>query len=258
MKISIITVVRNNINSIKDTINSVLSQSYKNIEYIIIDGASNDGTTQVLHAYANRIDKIISEADDGIYDAMNKGIKLASGDVIGFLHSDDVYADTSVIGRVASEFYEDPTLDACYADLIYTDKYLIKNIRYWKSNNFIYGSFSRGWSPPHPTFFVHKRVYDKFGKFDLKYKIASDIELMIRFLQVKKINVKYIPQLWIKMRIGGISNRSLRNRIMLNNEILDALESHKLSSNYFVFFSYKIIDRFRQILQRNNKQLSTS
>lgn len=250
MKITIITVVRNNKDMIMDAIESVRSQTYENIEYIVIDGASTDGTTEIIKSHLDKIDKFVSTNDNGLYDAMNKGIQMASGDIIGFLNSDDFYANNNVLLEVMKEFSANPHLDACYADLIYTDKLTSKkSIRYWKSGNFIPGSFSKGWNPPHPTFFVHRRIYDQFGTFDLRYNIASDIDLMIRFLEIHKINVKYIPHLWVKMRLGGLSNKSIKHRIQLNFEILKALKSYNLSRNIIIFFTFKLISRTLQLFK---------
>ncbi len=250
MKISIITVVLNNVATIKDTINSVLSQTHGSIEYIIVDGKSTDGTIKIVQSYGDKIDKFVSEKDKGLYDAMNKGISLATGDIIGFLHSDDYYVDTEVLSKVSNEFCKNRLLEACYSDLIYihqSDSSRI--IRYWKSSKFTPGSFSKGWSPPHPTFFVKRDMYQKFDTFNLKYSISSDIELMIRFLEVHKINVDYIPGLWVKMRMGGISTRR-KNLLKQNIEVLSALDSHNLSKNIFIFFTYKTISRLKQLFQR--------
>lgn len=251
MKISIITVVRNNVKTIQQTIESVLSQEYKNIEYIIIDGDSTDGTLEIIKSFRGNIDKFISEKDHGLYDAMNKGINLASGDVIGFLHSDDFYFNSKVLSTVSNIFKDYPDLDACYADLIYihrTDTSRI--IRYWKSSDYSSGIFSKGWNPPHPTLFVRKKIYDKYGNFDLSYHISSDIELMIRFIEVYKIKVKYVPQLWVKMRMGGLSNSGIKNVLKQNKEVLSILKSYKLTNNIIVFFLFKVISRLKQLLQR--------
>jgi glycosyltransferase involved in cell wall biosynthesis len=251
MKISIITVVRNNVKTIQQTIESVLSQEYKNIEYIIIDGDSTDGTLEIIKSFRGSIDKFISEKDQGLYDAMNKGINLASGDVVGFLHSDDFYFNSKVLSTVINTFKEYPKVDACYADLIYihrTDTSRI--IRYWKSSDYSSGIFSKGWSPPHPTLFIRKKIYQKYGDFDLSYHISSDIELMIRFIEVYKIKVKYVPHLWVKMRIGGLSSSGIKNILKQNKEVLSILKSYKLANNIIVFFLYKVISRLKQLLQR--------
>jgi glycosyltransferase involved in cell wall biosynthesis len=252
MKISIVTVCCNSEKTIKTTLKSVRDQTHKKIEHIIIDGNSADNTVLIAKQYPH-INKIISEPDCGIYDAMNKGLKIATGEIIGFLNSDDFYENNEVISKVAKEFEKDPSLDACYSDLIYVDKFDIsKTIRYVKSSEFKQGLFSKGWCPPHPTFFVRRSVYECFSNFDLRYHIASDVDLMMRFLEVQKINARYIPELWIKMRLGGTTNKNLKNIIIQNKEILHALKSHNLSVNWISFFFYKIINRALQFLKRPN------
>jgi glycosyltransferase involved in cell wall biosynthesis len=253
MKISIITVTLNNISVINRCLASVISQKYNDIEHIIIDGASTDGTLSLLESKREQFKFLISEPDKGIYDAMNKGINVATGDIIGFLNSDDFYASNNVLSRVASIFKDNSYLDSCYADLAYVDPLDIsKNIRYWRSSKFVSGLFSKGWCPPHPTFFVRRSVYQRFGNFNLHYRIASDVELMMRFLEVQKINSRYIPELWIKMRLGGTTNKSFKNIVMQNKEVLHALKSHNLSVNWISFFIYKIINRVLQFLKKPN------
>jgi len=254
MKISIITVSYNSIKFIESCINSVKNQSYRDIEHILVDGASNDGTLSLLNNMRNNFSTLVSEPDRGIYDAMNKGIQLAKGDVIGFLNSDDFYDNDKIISKVANLFKNDSTLDCCYADLIYTSKSdTTKNIRYWKSNKFSAGLFLKGWCPPHQTFFVRRSVYEKYGNFNLSYNIASDVELMIRFLEVHKIKFVYVPEVWIKMRLGGTTNKSLKNILRQNIEILHALKFHGLRVNWFYFFFNKTISRFLQFISKPNK-----
>lgn len=251
MKVSIITVSHNSKNFIENCIASIIKQNYKNIEHIVIDNLSTDGTKKILEKYSKNISIIISEYDNGVYDAMNKGIKYASGDIIGFLNTDDFYEDNNVISRVVQKFKENPLLDACYSDLVYRDKIRISRIvRYWKSNQFISGSFSKGWCPPHPTFFARSSAYKNFGGFDIKYGIASDVELMMRFLEVKKICTLYIPEVWINMRTGGLSNRSFKGILYQNLAILEALKNHGLKKNFIVFFLFKFFLRIKQLFQR--------
>jgi glycosyltransferase involved in cell wall biosynthesis len=253
MKISIITVTLNSASVINHCLDSVQHQKHDDIEHIIIDGASTDGTLLLLESKREQFKVLISEPDKSIYDAMNKGIKVATGDIIGFLNSDDFYASNNVLSGVASIFKDNPFLDACYADLIYIDSYdTSKNIRYWQSSKFVSGLFAKGWCPPHPTFFVRRSVYQRFGNFDLNYRIASDIELMMRFLEVQKINSRYIPELWIKMRLGGTTNKNFKNIVMQNKEVLHALKSHNLSVNWISFFIHKIINRVLQFLKKPN------
>ena len=251
MKISIITVVWNNVKTISETLNSVKSQKYKNIEHIVIDGGSTDGTLSLLKSRKDQLSALISEPDEGIYHAMNKGINLAKGEVIGFLNSDDFYYDNYVISKIAREFVKDPYLEASYSDLIYVDQInTSKIIRYFKSSKFKQGLFLKGWCPPHPTFFVRKSVYERFGKFDLSYKIASDVDLMIRFLEKYKIKSLYTPNVWVKMRMGGITNKNLRNIWLQNKEILNSLQRNDLSANPLKFFFYKIVSRSFQFFKR--------
>ncbi|MDB3947347.1 glycosyltransferase [Candidatus Pelagibacter sp.] len=251
LKISIITVCLNSEKTIKTTLDSVANQSFKLIEHIIIDGKSTDKTISIVKKYSH-ITKIISEPDKGIYDAMNKGIKIANGDIICFLNSDDFYANDEVLSRATNIFNSSSSVDACYADLVYTDSLdIFKNIRYWKSKKFVPGLFSKGWCPPHTTFFARKSIYMQFGNFNLEYKIASDVELMMRFLEVYKINALYVPELWIKMRSGGVTNKNLKNIITQNKEILHALKSHKLFVNKLVFFVSKFFSRSIQFLRNS-------
>lgn len=247
MKITIITPTFNSARTIKDTIISIYNQNYSNIEHIIIDNCSLDKTINIIKDMSLPYTKIISEKDKGIYYAMNKGINLATGDVIGFLNSDDFYADADVLSKVINQFKKNTSLDACYADLIYIDKFdNFKNNRYWKSNKFKNGMFSKGWSPPHPTFFAHRSVYERFGVFNTNFQFASDNEIMMRFLEVHKINVNYVSEVWVKMRLGGISNNNLKNIFLQNMEILKALCQNGLPSNPLIFFFNKIILRINQ------------
>jgi len=210
MKISIITVVYNNKDFIEDCIDSVIAQSYQNIEYIIIDGNSNDGTLSVVKKYEKHISKWISESDSGIYDAMNKGIKLATGEVIGMLNSDDIYSNKNVIEHVMNLFKK-MDIDGCYGDLLYVSKDLKENVRYWKAGVYKEGKFRKGWMPPHPTFFVRKKFYEKFGGFNSDFEISADYELMLRFIEKKHLSIYYLPEIIIKMRIGGKSNKGVKN-----------------------------------------------
>lgn len=220
--VTIITASYNSRISIKDAINSVLSQRYINLKYIIIDGGSTDGTGDIIKSYGGKITKFISEPDKGIYDAMNKGIKMASGDVIGILNSDDMYADDAVLKDVA-ETFERTGADAVYGDLVYVNKDDTNEVvRYWKSGPYKPGSFRKGWHPAHPALFVRKAIYDKYGVFDTSFDISADFELMLRFFEKHSIKTVYLPRVLVKMRVGGESNRSLANIIKGNVNILRA------------------------------------
>ena len=251
MKISIITVTYNCVSVLSDCLNSVASQTYNNIEHIVIDGASTDGTLTLLNSKKHQLDTLVSELDKGIYDAMNKGIKIAKGDIIGFLNSDDFYANNEVISKVASEFKKEPSLDACYSDLIYVNQSnTSKIVRNFKSSEFKQGLFSKGWCPPHPTFFARRSVYEQYGNFDLNYRIASDVELMMRFLEICKIKSRYIPEVWVKMRMGGTTNKNFKNIWTQNQEVISSFKKNGLSVNLIIFFIYKIISRFKQFFMK--------
>ena len=228
LKISIITAVFNNKNTIEDCMNSVLSQSHPDLEYLIVDGGSTDGTLDVIREYEERISKYVSGPDRGIYDALNKGLRLATGDVIGFLHADDLYANDMVIERVASEMVKH-NVDSCYGDLLYVDKNNTgRVIRHWKSRPYESGLFKRGWMPPHPAFFVKKEIYGKYGCFDTDFKIAADYELMLRFLEKHKVSTHHIPEVLVKMRVGGASNKSIVNLMRKSSEDYRAMKMHNV------------------------------
>jgi glycosyltransferase involved in cell wall biosynthesis len=219
LKISIITITYNSEKTVEDTIKSVVSQDFPNVEYLIIDGLSKDKTLQVVNKYSAYIDKVVSEKDKGLYDALNKGIKHATGEVIGMLHSDDVYANNQVLSKVAQQFAIDPSLEAVYADLVFVDRENTdKVLRTWKSGAYKEDAFKQGWMPPHPTFFVKKSVYDRLGGFNLDLKLSADYELMLRFIHKEKIKIAYLPEIIVKMRMGGISNTSFFVKLKANME----------------------------------------
>lgn len=233
VKITIITVLLNNKDFIAQAIESVLSQRLVNVEYIVIDGGSDDGSKEIINRYASKITHVISEPDEGMYFAMNKGIELATGEVIGFLHADDFYAGPNVLRQVLSVF-ENETIDAVYADLDYVHrKSQDKVLRKWRSGKYYPNSFYKGWMPPHPTFFARKNAYQRFGGFNTELRSAADYELMLRFLLVYQARVFYIPQVWVKMRIGGQSNRNLQNRYKANREDLKAWEVNHLKPRWY-------------------------
>jgi len=243
MKISIITVVWNNKGTIKDAIDSVLNQTYKNIEYIIIDGASTDGTIEVVQSYGDKITKFVSEPDKGLYDAMNKGIKLATGDVIGILNSDDFYIDEFVIEKVVKVF-EEKDVDSLFADLVYVKPDNVKKtVRHYDSSKFHPEKFAYGWMPAHPTFFVKRSVYEKYGLFKTDYKIAADYELLVRFLYKYNLKYFYLQEVIIKMRMGGMSTSGLKSNWVLNQEIIRACSENGISTNMF-----KVLSKYPQKL----------
>lgn len=227
MKISVITAVFNARETVADAIESVLSQVHPDIELIVIDGASVDGTKAILETYRQGMDVFISEPDNGIYDALNKGIAHATGDVVGFLHADDLYADKQVLASIAAAF-ADPAVDAVYGDLVYVSKSEPDRvIRYWQAGEFSRRKLRYGWMPPHPTFYVRRSVYDRLGAFDMSFHIASDYDCMLRFLGQGRLRCMYLPKVLVNMRIGGKSNRSLLNILRKSLEDYRALKKNK-------------------------------
>ncbi|MDH4944064.1 glycosyltransferase family 2 protein [Sulfurimonas sp. C5] len=240
MKISIITVVWNNASTIKDAIDSVLSQTYNNIEYIIVDGLSTDGTVEIVKSYGDKITKLISEEDNGLYDAMNKGIKLATGDIVGILNSDDFYINEFVIEKIVKEF-EEKQVDSVYADLVFVKpENLEKVLRYYDSSKCMPSKFQYALYPAHPTFFVKKWVYDKYGVFKTDYKIGADFDIMARFLFTEKISYSYIKEPLIKMRVGGVST-SFSSILINSMEQLRVCKENGIKTNIFkIFMKYPI------------------
>ncbi len=215
-KVSIITTVLNAADTIGDCIKSVYSQTVP-VEHIIVDGGSTDGTNQIINdKYLSCITKYISEPDKGIYDGMNKGLGLTTGNIIGFLNADDMYAESDILYKVLKVF-TDSNVDSCYGNLVYIDPVKKDHIcRYWQSSPYNRRSFYWGWMPPHPTFFVQKHVYEKYGCFNLDLGSAADYELMLRFLCKHNITSMHIPEILVKMRVGGVSNASFKSRIKAN------------------------------------------
>ncbi|MEM7792004.1 MAG: glycosyltransferase family 2 protein [Verrucomicrobiota bacterium] len=229
MLVSIITVSYNSAATIASTVNSVLTQKGVELEYIVVDGASNDGTVDLIRSYGNRINKFVSEPDNGIYDAMNKGLSLATGEFVGILNSDDFYAHSSVLENVVKSF-DDPELDCVYGDLDYVDAENTERVvRAWRSKPYEEGVFLRGWHPPHPTFFIRRRVYEALGGFNLGLRIAADYEFMLRVLERNNKSVSYLPEVLVKMRTGGASNRSIKNILLANRECVLAWKLNRYS-----------------------------
>ncbi|HTQ65524.1 MAG TPA: glycosyltransferase family 2 protein [Puia sp.] len=235
MKVSIITATYNSAATVNNTLSCIQFQDHPDIEHIIVDGLSSDDTLKIVNRFPH-IAKIISEKDEGIYDAMNKGIRCASGEIIGILNSDDVYTDEHVLSTIASVF-ENKEIDACYADLQYVRQNdSSKIVRTWKSGYFSGDSFYWGWMPPHPTFFVRRSVYEKVGLFNTMLKSAADYEMMLRILVKYKITVHYIPKVIVKMSTGGMSNVSVRNRIKANQEDRLAWKLNGLRPYFFTLY----------------------
>jgi len=232
MKVSIITAAYNNRETIEHCIMSILDQTYKDIEHIIIDGSPQDSSFEKSYEYKNSAAKYVHEPGIGLYPALNKGITLATGNIIGLLHADDFYAGSTIIDKVVSHMKRH-NADSCYGDLLYVDKRdSAKTVRYWKSCKYREGLFSRGWMPPHPTFFVKKKIYERCGPFNTAYTIAADYELMLRFLQKHKISTCYIPEVLVKMRTGGTSNRNIKNLVIKSSEDMKACRQHDMRNGF--------------------------
>ncbi len=248
MKVSIITVVFNNNLTIRDAINSILSQTHNDIEFIIVDGGSTDGTLEIINEFKDRISVVISEADMGIYDAMNKGLKIASGEIVGILNSDDIYFNNSIISLVVNEFMNNENLDILYGDLVYVDQNDVANVvRRWVSCDYYSKYFENGNVPPHPSLFLKIHVYNEVGYFNLKYKLASDYEFMLRLFKKHRFTSRHINKYLVKMRLGGATNSSYKNIILGNLEILKSWLDNDMSIP-FLLVPKRFLLRFRQYL----------
>ncbi len=246
VKISVITITYNSEKTLRDTIESVLGQSYDNIEYIIVDGKSKDSTCEIVASYGDRISKFVSEKDDGLYDALNKGIRMATGDVVGFLHSDDIYASTESVKMIAEAFIKFNT-DSVYGDLVYVDQNdTDKIIRFWRSRKFSRSRALTGWMPPHPTFYVKREVYEKYGGFNTTFRIAADYESVLRFLVRFHVTTFYIPLVLIRMRVGGESNKSVSNIIRKSLEDIRAMNINGIL--FFAALFNKNASKFKQFM----------
>ncbi len=247
MKISLLTVSFNSAATIEQTIQSVLSQDYSNIEYIIVDGNSTDGTQRIIESYDAKISKWISEPDHGIYDAMNKAVNRATGDVVGIINSDDFYPQNTILSQVAKAF-SDPAVDAVFGDLTVVDpSNLTRVVRRYSSLKWSPEKFAWGFMPAHPTFFVRRKYYEEFGLFKTDYRIAADYELLIRFLYVHKLNYRYLPLTMVTMRRGGVSSRGFHSNIFLNREILRGCTENGIATNYLKIYSkyfWKVFELF--------------
>ena len=245
MKISIITVSYNSAKTIETTLISVLQQTYSNIEYIVIDGGSTDNTLKIIKKYSEIINVLVSEQDNGLYDAMNKGISLATGDVIGLINSDDLFCDPEALNKVAKVFKKNKNLDSVYADLFYVSQQDINKIsRRWVSG--IQRKFKYGWHPAHPTFYIKKSIYNRFGLFDLSFKLAADFEIMLRFLDKHNISTTYLKEPLVKMRLGGETNKSFKNIYYQNIECLRAFDKNNIKVAKFFYPFFRIIPKFFQ------------
>jgi glycosyltransferase involved in cell wall biosynthesis len=248
MKMTVVTVCLDSAMYIEDCLRSVDEQREVDVEHLVIDGGSTDGTLEVLDRYQRPWRQVVSERDGGMYEAMNKGIRLATGAVVGFLNSDDFYASSEVLRDVMAAF-SDSRVDACWGDLTYVARdNASSEVRRWVSSEFEPGLFARGWSPPHPTFFVRAEIYAKFGGFRTQYRMGNDVELMARLLEQRGIVGRYLPQTLVRMRAGGVSNRNLRSVVLQNRELLRAFRDLGMRVSATEFVLCKIMSRTRQFL----------
>jgi glycosyltransferase involved in cell wall biosynthesis len=238
MKISIITVVYNRERTIERAIQSAINQSYKNIEYIIIDGASKDGTMEVVNRYKDKVAIIVSEKDKGMYDALNKGIKLATGDVVGILHADDEFTDTTIIEKIAHYMQQHPQTDAVYGDIGFVkEENPDKIVRYYSSAIFNTNLFKWGFMPAHPSFFCYKKFFEYYGGYRTDMDIAADFDLLVRFLRRHQLNAAYLPVMMVKMNMGGKSTSGIKSTIRINRELKKILTEHKMPSSYLRLYA---------------------
>ena len=251
MKVSIITVVFNGERTIADALKSVAAQDYPNIEHIVIDGASTDETLTVINANSAKVATIVSEPDSGIYDAMNKGIELATGDIIGLLNADDVFNDHSVISQVV-EAHLDDHVDACYADLVYVKESDLSIVtRYWRSRKYKKGLCFSGWMPAHPTLYLKRRVYEQVGLYNTGLRYQADLEFCARAFDLHAISSLYIPKLWVRMRLGGVTNNSVGSMVKGNWESYLALRKLGLKRGPITYFVIKFGSKLPSFFTRN-------
>jgi glycosyltransferase involved in cell wall biosynthesis len=247
LKVSIITITYNSSKTLDETVRSVLEQSYDNIEYIIIDGQSVDTTLEIIKSYGDTISKYISEKDNGIYDAMNKGVSIAKGDIIGFINSDDKLNSNDCVSEIVKVF-QVYKCDVAYGDKIYTESNNTdKVVRYWKAGEYNKNNFKKGWMPPHLSTYIKRDFYEKYGKFRTDFKIAADYELMFRFMYKYNAKSKYLPKVIARMRSGGISNKSLKNIFVSNYEVYKSWQVNGYSISPFIILR-KPISKIKQFL----------
>lgn len=251
MKISVITVCFNSASTLGDTLASVASQDHSDVEHIVIDGGSGDGTRELVEREGRHVKVFVSEPDKGIYDAMNKGLSHASGELVGFLNSDDVYTHSGVLSRIAGVM-ADSALDACYANLYFVDPAKLDVVRrVWRSRDYEPGLCARrGWMPAHPTFYARRALYVEHGGFNLDYSLQSDFDMALRLLDIHGIHTRFVPEFWVRMRMGGASNASMRNVLRGNLEAWRAVRAHNITAPPW-FILVKLASRVSQFRKRS-------
>lgn len=253
MKISIVTASFNSAATVADTLHSIAAQTHRDIEHIVVDGASTDNTLQVVHAHGGPGVKVVCEPDRGIYDAMNKGLAIATGDIVGFLNSDDIYADPHALERVAQAF-GDPSVDVVYGDIVFVAQQdTARVVRLWTSRPHTPGLCSRGWMPPHPTLYVRRSVYQQHGGYDLAFPAAADFEMALRLLDIERLKSAHVPFVQVRMRMGGQSTRSVRNIVSGSREVSRACRKHGLPGG-LSFVLMRLLAKVPQFLRRPQRQ----
>jgi glycosyltransferase involved in cell wall biosynthesis len=249
VKISVITVALNSAPTIVDTLRSVAAQTHPDVEHIIVDGGSTDGTLELIGSESIPVAKLISESDAGIYDAMNKGVSLAKGEIVGFLNSDDVFSDNYVLAKIAKAFC-DPTIGVAYGDLVFVGRYdTDRVVRYWKSSVYTPGLCATGWMPPHPTLYARRSVYAKCGNFDLSFRLFADFEMALRMFEEWRVPSVYLPEVLVRMRMGGVSTRSFMRVFTNNREASRACRMHGFSGGT-IFILNKLLAKLPQLWRR--------
>lgn len=249
VKFSIITVCFNAARTIEDTLRSIASQTFPHIEHVVVDGASTDGTQEIIGRHRERIATFLSEPDGGLYQAMNKGLALTTGDYVGFLNADDVFADSGTVARLAAACTT-ASADACWGDLVYVKaEDLTSVVRYWRSSAFAPRALASGWHPPHPTLYVRRTILDALGGFDTQYRFHADFDLMARLFLTPALCTTYLPEVLVRMRVGGHTNRSLGNIVRGNLESLAVVRKHGIASGPG-FLARKLVSRIPQFFSR--------
>jgi glycosyltransferase involved in cell wall biosynthesis len=259
MKISIITTSYNSAATLRDTMDSVLRQGYTDYEYIVVDGASKDGTVEIIREYEPRFEgrmRWVSEPDGGIYDAMNKGVAMATGDVVGLLNSDDFYATDDILSVIAEEFSRSDALDAIFGDVHYVDENdITKVVRYYSSQQFARERMLAGYIPAHPSFYVRRECYEKYGAFDTSYRVAADFENLLRLIYINKISIRYVPKDFVAMRMGGASSSGLSSYRRIISDHFRAYRKNDITPRYLLYF-WRYVKKLFEFSRKNRAKVA--